>query len=149
MLSAASAFLHWFLLWHSPAWVWTVSSLSPVSRRSCLGECFATTCRGMFLVLPLSVVPTTCPRPAWAIKERNEALCQTGFFTNIMQYRCTEIGDISDEGKAQDLSESQESSTDTLLSKLKLESDNNVQDEDLKVSGSNESRWVNGRRLTD
>lgn len=66
-----------------------------------------------------------------------------------MQYRCTEIGDISDEGKAQDLSESQESSTDTLLSKLKLESDNNVQDEDLKVSGSNESRWVNGRRLTD
>jgi hypothetical protein len=41
------------------------------------------------------------PQPALALKERNEMLCATGFFTNIAQYMCTEIGDISDEGRSQ------------------------------------------------
>jgi hypothetical protein len=26
-------------------------------------------------------------------------LCGTGFFTNIWQYKCTDLGDIEDEGK--------------------------------------------------
>jgi hypothetical protein len=30
---------------------------------------------------------------------RNEMLCGTGFFTNIWQYKCTDLGDIEDEGK--------------------------------------------------
>jgi hypothetical protein len=61
------------------------------------------------------------PAPAaWAVQERNEALCRTGFFTNIMQYRCTDLGDISDEGEARSLSESQAEAADGLLSKLGL-----------------------------
>ena len=58
------------------------------------------------------------PLPADALKEKNEALCGTGFFTNIALYRCTEIGDISDEGKAGELTKNQEGKVDSLMSKL-------------------------------
>lgn len=60
------------------------------------------------------------PAAAWAIQERNDALCGTGFFTNIMQYRCTELGDISDEGMPRALSEQQMESVGGLLSKFDL-----------------------------
>jgi hypothetical protein len=59
-------------------------------------------------------------RPAWAVQERNEALCGTGFFTNFMEYRCTELGDISDEGLPGSLSDSQSERADALLSKFQL-----------------------------
>lgn len=62
------------------------------------------------------------PRSAWAVQERNEALCGTGFFTNFMEYRCTEIGDISDEGLPGGLSDSQSQRADALLSKFQLDS---------------------------
>lgn len=61
-----------------------------------------------------------------ALTAKNEALCGTGFFTNIAQYRCTDIGDISDEGKSKNLSTNQEMATDSLLSKLDLSTDDNT-----------------------
>lgn len=55
-----------------------------------------------------------------ALKPRNEALCNTGFFEHYLEYRCTEIGDISDEGQKTGLTEGQAGATDSLLSKLQL-----------------------------
>lgn len=64
----------------------------------------------------------TCfPDMANAVKERNEALCSTGFFTNIAQWYCTDIGDISDEGIGKSLSQGQEASVDSLMSKFDIE----------------------------
>jgi len=54
------------------------------------------------------------------VQDRNEALCGTGFYTNIWQYKCTDLGDISDEGSAKGLSASEEGAADSLLSKLDL-----------------------------
>lgn len=56
-----------------------------------------------------------------ALEKRNEALCGTGFFTNIAQYKCTEIGDISGDGKAKELSKEEESSVGSLMGKLGLD----------------------------
>lgn len=53
-----------------------------------------------------------------AVKNRNEALCGTGFYTNIWQYKCTELGDIQDEGTPGGLSPSEESTAESLLSKF-------------------------------
>lgn len=60
------------------------------------------------------------PGAANALEERNEALCATGFFTNIAQYKCTEIGDISGDGKAKQLSIDEEASANSLMGKLGL-----------------------------
>ena len=59
--------------------------------------------------------------PAFALQEKNEALCGTGFFTNIWQYKCTEIGDIEDEGESKALSTNEKSSIDSLMIKFNLE----------------------------
>jgi len=56
--------------------------------------------------------------PALAIQPKNEALCSTGFFENSWQYKCTELGDIEDEGKATGLSRVQETAADSLFDKL-------------------------------
>lgn len=56
--------------------------------------------------------------PALALKERNEVLCGTGFFTNIAQYLCTDIGDISDEGRPKKFDEKEVGSMDSLMSKM-------------------------------
>jgi hypothetical protein len=65
-------------------------------------------------------------QPAHALKERNEILCGTGFFTNIAQYMCTDIGDISDEGGrrgiGRTLNEDEIASTDSLMSKMSMSS---------------------------
>ena len=61
------------------------------------------------------------PKTAHAVKPANEALCGTGFFTNIAQYRCTDIGDISDEGKSRKLSQEETSSLDSLMGKFDLD----------------------------
>jgi hypothetical protein len=42
--------------------------------------------------------------PAKALQEKNDVLCGTGFFTHIFEYKCTEIGDIEDEGTSKGLS---------------------------------------------
>lgn len=62
------------------------------------------------------------PAPAYAVKERNEALCGTGFFTNIAQYMCTEVGNISDEGSSRKMNDQELSSTESLLNKLSTSS---------------------------
>ena len=64
------------------------------------------------------------PQSANAVRKRNDELCNTGFFTNIAQWYCTEFGDISDEGVGKELSESQESATDSLMTKFSLDSSN-------------------------
>ena len=58
---------------------------------------------------------------ASALEERNEMLCGTGFFTNIAQYKCTEIWDISDEGKAKSVSEKELGSMGSLLQRMGIE----------------------------
>ena len=55
-----------------------------------------------------------------AVEERNELLCGTGFFTNIYQYKCTEIGDIEKDGKSRDLSSEELSSVSSLMDKLDI-----------------------------
>ena len=45
-------------------------------------------------------------------------LCGTGFFTNIAQYKCTPIGDISDEGKAKEMTQQELGATESLLGKM-------------------------------
>ena len=69
---------------------------------------------------PITTFHLNIPVPAVAnaIDERNELLCGTGFFTNIYQYKCTEIGDIENEGKSKDLSSSELSSVSSLKDKL-------------------------------
>ena len=56
--------------------------------------------------------------PALALKERNEVLCGTGFFENIAQYLCTDIGDISDEGRSKNFDEKELGSMESLMSKM-------------------------------
>lgn len=74
---------------------------------------------GLTLINYLAILlPTT--QKAHAVKPSNEALCGTGFFTNIAQYYCTDIGDISDEGKSRKLSVEETSSLDSLMNKLDL-----------------------------
>ena len=63
---------------------------------------------------------TTTTPAAHALQERNEALCNTGFFTNIWQYKCTPLGDIQDEGFAKDLTNADQGTVDSLMSKLEL-----------------------------
>lgn len=58
---------------------------------------------------------------ALAVKEKNEALCATGFFTNIWQYKCTELGDIEDEGQVKGLSEKEMDAADSLMAKFNLD----------------------------
>lgn len=58
-----------------------------------------------------------------ALQERNDALCGTGFFTNIWQYKCTVVGDIEDEGTPKDFSAEEKDTVDSLLSKFNLDID--------------------------
>lgn len=69
----------------------------------------------------LAFLTAGLPLPAKAVKPRNEALCGTGFYTNIWQYRCTDLGDISDEGLVKDLSAAEATAADGLMSKLSLD----------------------------
>lgn len=68
-------------------------------------------------------VATAHAYPAAAVKPRNEALCSTGLFDNFMEYRCTPIGNIQDEGQSKDMTSTESASTDSLMSKLGLSND--------------------------
>mmetsp|Transcript_42591 Transcript_42591/g.51131 ORF Transcript_42591/g.51131 Transcript_42591/m.51131 type:complete len:171 (-) Transcript_42591:39-551(-) len=77
--------------------------------------------RQILVTVPsLNLSTLSLPTVANALKERNEALCGTGFFTNIAQYMCTEIGNIADEGSSKGLSSSQDGTVDSLMSKLMI-----------------------------
>lgn len=100
---------------HASAWPRSYTSTSlhesrptVVSRRQ---VCGALTAFGL----------AAAPLPSWALKPRNEQLCGTGLFTNFLEYRCTEIGDISDEGQRTSLSASESGAADSLMSKLNLD----------------------------
>jgi len=102
------------------------------SRRNAIQKCL------MGIFVTGSGAATTAPRPSWALKPRNEALCGTGFFTNYLEYRCTDIGDISDEGKSTAFSSGDAGAADSLLNKLNLNLDLNdtPQRDDSKKSES-------------
>jgi len=59
---------------------------------------------------------------AMALQPRNEPLCSTGLFENFMEYKCTPIGDIQDEGFSRDLTPAEAAETDSLLTKLGVSS---------------------------
>lgn len=85
---------------------------------------------------------TTGPKPTEALEKKNEVLCGTGFFTNIAQYKCTDIGDISNDGKVTSLSETQDMATDSLLSKFGLDAGESLRDDAPTKSSTNEDRPV-------
>jgi hypothetical protein len=58
------------------------------------------------------------PEDSQALQKKNEALCGTGFFEHIYEYKCTTIGDISDEAKSKSIDESMEIQTDLLMERL-------------------------------
>ena len=60
------------------------------------------------------------PPAAHALKEKNEVLCNTGFFTNVGAWYCTDIGNIGDEGQSKPMSGESEASVDSLMSKFDL-----------------------------
>lgn len=75
-----------------------------------------------------TIVNIFTAQPSWAVKPRNEALCGTGLFTNFLEYRCTDLGDISDEGQNTSFSSSNDAGTaDSLLNKLNLGLDDTFQ----------------------
>jgi hypothetical protein len=102
----------------------------PSSRRRLLTT---TTTKGSVLFGFLLAVGK--PTAAQAVKPKNEALCGTGFFENIWQYKCTELGDIQDEGIPSTLSPEQQGATDSLMGKLNLQ-----QDEDVPTDRTNEPK---------
>lgn len=67
------------------------------------------------VIVVAAMIPT---QPASALQERNEALCNTGFFTNVGAWYCTDIGNIGDEGKPQPMSGGEEASIDSLMGKF-------------------------------
>ncbi|CAB9519215.1 expressed unknown protein [Seminavis robusta] len=90
-----------------------VTAASNIARRHLMRQLFS-------VVVTASSFAAIPPKPVAALKPRNEQLCGTGFFTNYLEYKCTDIGDISDEGQATTLSSSQEGAADSLLNKLNL-----------------------------
>jgi hypothetical protein len=97
--------------------------------------------RRSFLFSPLLVIPylvSASPPASHAVKPRNEALCNTGLFENFLEYRCTAVGNIQDEGYTKELSAEETQSTDSLLSKLGLGGDNDAEVTVDNMNGSKE-----------
>jgi len=84
--------------------------------------------RNFFEKIPITLIGsigmlTFNGKGAYATQPRNDALCATGFFTNIAQRMCTEIGDITEDGLRTSLTDKQTGITDSLLGKLDLDFD--------------------------
>ena len=90
--------------------------------------------------LIFGVAMTEQPPVANALEKRNEVLCGTGFFTNIAQYKCTDIGDISGDGKAKELSKDEESSVGSLMGKLGLDDSSSFVEEKGASENTQEER---------
>jgi hypothetical protein len=71
--------------------------------------------------------------PSTAVTPKNELLCGTGLFENFQEYRCTSLGDISDEGKVKEIDSQEKGAMDSLLSKMGVE--DSVDQEDERKSG--------------
>jgi hypothetical protein len=87
------------------------------SRRHLLAKSSSVIAAGSFLWATVAV-PS-----AVALKPRNEQLCGTGFFTNIWEYRCTDIGDISDEGTKVGFSKGEQGAAESLMAKFQWNND--------------------------
>ena len=75
-----------------------------------------------------------------ALKQKNEALCGTGFFEHIYEYKCTAIGDIEDEGYSKGLSQAETGLTDSLMGKLGVDSGDAFGDATESSSKKNDSK---------
>jgi hypothetical protein len=75
-------------------------------------------CGTAFISTIMLCVGKATTNVAMALQPRNEPLCSTGLFENFMEYKCTPIGDIQDEGIGKDLTSIEIETTDSLLSKL-------------------------------
>ena len=82
------------------------------------------------------------PPPAYALQERNEVLCGTGFFTNVGAWYCTDIGNIGDEGSSKPLSKQEASSVDSLMSKFNLDDSTTAEE---SSSGSTQVKQTEGK----
>ena len=80
------------------------------------------------------------PSPAHALKQKNEALCGTGFFEHIYEYKCTAIGDIEDEGYSKGLSQAETGLTDSLMGKLGVDTGDAFGDYDASKKKGSESK---------
>jgi len=119
----------------------SVSSLSDSSPSSASfgSDRRRTLLRGMLgPMITSTVVWKTNPPSAIALQERNEILCGTGFFTNIALYKCTDIGDISDEGKSRPLTTNEQGSMQGLMDKMGM--DDSIFEEDNKKKKKTEDK---------
>ena len=72
---------------------------------------------------------------AQALQERNEMLCNTGFFEHYNEYRCTAIGNILDEGTSKDLSKVEIEKADGLMAKLGMMDVDIVEEDGANLKG--------------
>ena len=102
-------------------------------------------------VVAASIVATmTLSTNAYALQPRNEPLCATGLFEHFMEYKCTPIGDIQDEGIGKELTKVEEQTTNSLLSKLGIDNETSrfseEKDKDDQISLNNtkyEAKGIN------
>ena len=90
----------------------------------------------IFPTLSSNTIPS-----ANAVTPKNEILCNTGLFENFQEYRCTSLGDISDEGKVKEIDAKEQGSMDSLLSKMGVE--DAVDEIDRKSSGDKGTGTIN------
>ncbi len=88
------------------------------------------------LLVAFAAAAAAVPSPALAVRAKNEALCGTGFFEHIYEYKCTAIGDIEDEGYSKSLSQDETGLTDSLMGKLGVDSGDAFGDFDSNSSKS-------------
>ncbi len=93
-------------------------------------------------------IPSFVPA-AHAVQAKNEALCNTGFFTNVGAWYCTDIGNIGDEGRPKPISEDAESSVNSLMRKFNIDGEVSVFDDGETVGGRNGVRGAvdGGKKL--
>jgi hypothetical protein len=95
----------------------------PAGQQSKTSTSTSTSRRAFFVagITSIGFVLGGANNEALAVQERNELLCGTGFFTNIWQYKCTDIGDIEDEGKSKSVTAEEDAKMDTLMGKLGMD----------------------------
>lgn len=98
------------------------TSSHELSRRSWLKSTHHSFTVAVISVVTISTTTTIIPTTAaYALQPRNEPLCSTGLFEHFMEYKCTPIGDIQDEGMSKGLTSVDEQTTNSLMSKLGLD----------------------------
>lgn len=84
-----------------------------------------------------------------ALQERNKALCNTGFFTNVGAWYCTDIGNIGDEGKSKEFSVEAISTVDSLMSKFDINNGDFISSYDDGGTNKGISQRLNAPLLLD